>query len=117
MKILVFEDNLMWAPRLRQTLAGLGHEPLMLSEVPDEMPEAPVAIVNLSSSRMPVQDLVRRLKAEGRYVIGHAGHKETALREMGREAGCDQILSNSQTTFSLEKALDLVVLPDSGSQD
>lgn len=117
MKILVFEDNLMWAPRLRQTLVGLGHEPVMMSKVPGEMPEAPVAIVNLSSSRMPVFDLVSRLKGEGLYVIGHAGHKETELRERGREAGCDQILSNSQTTFSLEKALDLVVLPDSSSPD
>ncbi|MBX7132404.1 MAG: hypothetical protein K1X67_06975 [Fimbriimonadaceae bacterium] len=117
MKVLVFDDNLMWAPRLRQTLAGLGHEPIMLSWVPEALPEAQVAIVNLSSSRLEVESLIRTLKAQGRYVIGHAGHKEVELREMGRVAGCDQILSNSQTTFSLEKALDLVVLPDSDSPD
>ena len=117
MKVLVFDDNLMWAPRLKQTLTGLGHEPIMLSRVPETMPRAHVAIVNLSSSRLEVESLIRTLKDQGRYVIGHAGHKELELRDMGRAAGCDQILSNSQTTFSLEKALDLVVLPDSDSPD
>lgn len=114
MRILIFEDNLLWGPRLRQTVAGLGHEPILLGRIPEELPPADVAVVNLGAKAFDPESLVPRLKAEGLVVLAHAGHVETDLIEMGRRAGCDQILSNGQITFHLERALSLVQLPDSG---
>jgi hypothetical protein len=111
MRILVFEDNLMWSPRLRQTLLALGHEPVMYDRTPAELPQAEGAIVNLGSTRFDIATLVPALKSQGTHVIGHAGHKEKSLLQAGKDAGCDQILTNGQTTFKLEDAL--VLLRDS----
>jgi len=104
MTILIFEDNLMWSSRLRQTLTALGHTGVVLSKVPAELPAAEVAIVNLSG-RFDVSALVPRLKAAGLYVIGHAGHKEKDLQKLGMELGCDKMSSNSELTFKIEGLL------------
>lgn len=112
MKVLVLEENLLWGPRLRQTLVGLGHEPVLASKMPEDIPAVHAAVVNLSARSFSPEEAIRRLKEAGIHVIGHAGHKEAELLQMGRDAGCDQVLTNGQTAFSLEKALDLVVLLD-----
>lgn len=112
MRILVFEDNLLWGPRLRKTIEALGHEPMLLMKPTAELPEADVAVVNLGAVSLDPATLIPRLKAAGLHVVGHAGHKEADLLDLGRRAGCDQVLTNGQTTFGLERALALVVLPD-----
>lgn len=105
MKVLVFEDNLIWSSRLLQSLRGLGHEPVLMRQLEDTVPAAEVAIVNLGSASMPVEALLPRLRDAGVYVIGHAGHKENPLLDRGREAGCDAVVSNSTITYKLESVL------------
>ncbi|MDI9638961.1 hypothetical protein QM565_24925 [Geitlerinema splendidum] len=105
MDVLVIEDNLMWSPRIKQTLAGLGHNPMVFSKIPDPLPAADVAILNLGSQSLFSEELVRNLKSQGTYVLAHAGHKETELWEMGKAAGCDDIVSNGNLTFRLDKFL------------
>ena len=105
MKVLVFEDNLMWSTRLKQTLKALNHEVEILQTIPSAMPEANAAIVNLGSPKMPARDLVAKLKDAGIYVIAHAGHKEKELRALGQELACDRLASNSELTFKLESLL------------
>ena len=112
--MLILEDNLMWGPRLRQTVAALGHEPI-LSAVGEFTGRVEAAIINLGARAFDPSTVIEQLKSAGIYVIGHAGHKEKELLEAGRRAGCDQILSNGQTTFQLAKALALVDVPDSPS--
>lgn len=109
-KILLFDDNLMWSARLTKSLKALGHEPELASAVPDTT-DAAAAIVNLGSAKFDAASAVPRLRALGVHVIGHAGHKEKDLLELGRAAGCDTLASNSKLTFSLEELLDLVKLP------
>jgi len=99
MKVWIFEDNLMWSARLVQSLTALGHEPVVLSEIPDAE-AAHVAILNLGASTFAT--LVTLLRENGVYTIGHAGHKEKDLLELGREAGCDKIATNSELTFKIE---------------
>jgi hypothetical protein len=105
MRVLVFEDNLMWSARLKQSLTALKHEPVMLSRVPAELPLAEAAIVNLGSQSMHAQELVPKLKLAGVFVIAHAGHKEKELQQLGKDLGCDRLASNSQLTFKLADLL------------
>ena len=102
MKVWVFEDNLMWSSRLVQTLRALGHEPSVELAIPEGEP-ASVAILNLASKSF--SDLVPPLRAAGVYTICHAGHKEKDLLQLGREAGCDAVATNSELTYKIEKLL------------
>lgn len=103
MKVLVFEDNLMWSARLRQTLTAHGHEPEVRSR-PVGPYEADAAVVNLGAPE--VTELIRALQAAATPVIGHAGHKETALRELGKQLGVDILASNSELTHKLPELLE-----------
>lgn len=105
MKVLIFEDNLMWSQRLRQSVSALGHEAVLFSSLPTELGAGDVAVVNLGSSKIPASELVPRLKAAHIRVIAHAGHKEKELRELGNNLGCDRIASNSELTFKLAELL------------
>lgn len=103
MKILVYEDNLMWSPRLAKTISSLGHEPIILRR--PELQTGDLAIVNLGDARFAPQTLVPALRAQGVHVIGHAGHKELELHELGRQIGCDQLATNRELTYSLGRLL------------
>jgi hypothetical protein len=103
MKVWVFEDNLMWSSRLLQTLKALGHEATIETQIPGKEP-AKVAILNLASKNFA--DLVPPLRAAGVYTICHAGHKEKDLLQLGREAGCDAVATNSELTYKIEKLLE-----------
>src|SRR5579885_1194398 len=85
LKIWIFEDNLMWSARLVQTLTALGHEATVVTQIPTEG-SADAAILNLSSETF--RSFVPALRKCGVYTIGHAGHKEKDLLELGKEAGC-----------------------------
>lgn len=106
MKVWVFEDNLMWSSRLIRSLRGLGHEAEVQTSVPGEKEgSADAAIVNLGSQSLKAEDLVPALHARGVSVIGHAGHKEKDLLELGRAAGCDILVTNSELTYKIEAIL------------
>lgn len=108
MRVIVFEDNLLWSSRLVKSLKALGHESLLRTKLPDEIVKADVAIVNLGSATIPAAELIPKLKGWGIHVIGHAGHKETELIQFGKDAGCDTLATNSQITFKLAELLDSV---------
>lgn len=105
MRVLVFEDNLMWSARLKKTISSLGHEAVLLPSIPLEIPEAEAAIVNVGSASLDPRVLVPRLKDAGIYVIAHAGHKEKELQELAKDLGCNRLASNSELTFKLDKLL------------
>jgi hypothetical protein len=105
MTILIFEDNLMWSVKLSNAAKALGHEAAVLTAVPDGLPTADAAIVNLGSESMAVDDLLPLLKQKGIWTVGHAGHKEKGLLDAGREAGCDLVVTNSTLTFKLDQVL------------
>ena len=96
MTILIYDRNLMWAARLVQSAKSLGHEPVMLSD--HTVQAGDMAVVNLSDDAAVLRDLVAALRAQGTYVIGHAGHKEKPLLALGNEFGCDRVASNSEIT-------------------
>jgi selenocysteine lyase/cysteine desulfurase len=106
MKVLVYEDNLMWSTRLLNGLKKLGHDPVLHQDTTPDDGDA--AIVNLSTPGIDAQKLVPALDKRGVIVIGHAGHKEKNLLELGRAAGCHILATNSQLTNKLEQLLDQV---------
>ena len=106
MKILIFEDNLMWSARLVQSLRALGHEPVVRTSLPATDEGAEVAIVNLGSPTLRPEDLVPMLNEMGVRVIGHAGHKEKDLHSLGRDLGCHTLATNSELTFKLESLVE-----------
>ncbi|MDR3687956.1 MAG: hypothetical protein P4L46_01160 [Fimbriimonas sp.] len=106
MRILVFEDNLLWSSRFVRTLKVLGHEPVVTTSIPEGSLSGTVAIVNLGSTNMRPQELVPQLRERGAHVIGHAGHREKEILELGRSAGCDRVATNSEITFKIEALLD-----------
>ncbi len=105
MRILIFEDNLMWGPRLVKSVTAFGHEPVLLPKVPVDIPTGDVAIVNLGSASMAPDVLVPKLRAAGLKILAHAGHKEKDLLELGRGLGCDRLATNSELTNKIEKIL------------
>ncbi|MGV3617677.1 MAG: hypothetical protein ACO1SV_20315 [Fimbriimonas sp.] len=103
MKILVYEANLMWSARLVKTLQALGHEAVVLPK-PD-LQAGDAAIVNLGEAAFRPAELVPALRGNGVHVIGHAGHKEKDLHELGKEIGCDTLATNRELTFQIERLL------------
>lgn len=113
-KVLVFEDNLLWSVRLSNSLKALGHEPVVISRPQKEAQKAEAAIVNLSSTVNDLVPLVAGLRAQGTYVIAHAGHKDKALLASGKEAQCDAVVTNGTLTHKLADVLLPVKLPEKG---
>jgi hypothetical protein len=106
MRVLVFENNLFWSSRLTKSIASFGHEVRLIPPGVDWPADSDAAIVNLGAAEYEPAALVAELKASGIWTIGHAGHKETDLRELGKAAGCDRIASNSEITFKLKSLLE-----------
>lgn len=108
MKILIFENNLLWSERLKMSVQSLGYEPILLSKIPESLPAAKVAILNLSMDSFLLSALMPKLKEQNLYVIAHAGHKEKEKLELGHKLGCDQIVSNGTLTYKIEEILSKV---------
>lgn len=103
MRILIIETNLMWSVRLQKAAVAHGHE---VAVTPEPIAgEFDVAIVNLGEPGVDWPARVGELRARGIKVVGHAGHKETALHQVGKEAGCDYLATNSELTHKLESVL------------
>jgi hypothetical protein len=105
-KLLILEDNLMWAPRLANGAKQAGWEPLILDHLPSELPAADAAIVNLASAKIPAAEAIARLREAGVYSIAHAGHKEKPLLDVGRDSGADRVVSNGALSSRLAEILD-----------
>ncbi len=105
MRVLVFETDLFWSTRVLQTLSKLGHEGILVKPGAEGPFVAEAALVNLGTKAYPLETLVPALRAAGIRVVGHAGHKEHALRARGKAIGCDRIASNSELTFKLDGLL------------
>ncbi len=92
----------MWSSKLRQSLRLLGHECLVLREIPAEG-VADVAIVNLGEG--DPTSLIAGLRTRGVPTIAHAGHKEKELQELGRAAGATTLVTNSELANKLPEVL------------
>lgn len=92
----------MWSSKLRQSLRILGHECVLLKEVP-AAGMADVAIVNLGDG--DPKALIAALTQRGIPSIAHAGHKEKELHDLGREAGATLLATNSEMTHKLPDLL------------
>lgn len=106
MRVLVFESNLFWSSRVLKTLKELGFEASLVAAKDKGPFEGDAALVNLGAPEYGIEALIPSLKSQGIYVIGHAGHKEKELRELGKHAGCDRIASNSEVTFKLKELIE-----------
>ena len=97
----------MWSVRLERSLAGLGHEPVAAtSGIPDG--EFDAAVVNLGQGGTDWPTLVQSLHDRSMFVIGHAGHKEKELHELGKLAGCDLLATNAELTMKLASVMERV---------
>ena len=103
MRILIVETNLMWSVRLQKSASALGYEAVVAPIVIEG--DFDVAIVNLGEPGVDWPERVAELQIRGIKVIGHAGHKETALHQVGEEAGCDYLATNSELTHKLGAVL------------
>lgn len=105
MTILIFEENLIWSARLRSGVAALGYTPIVVSRAEVPIPDADAAILNLGSQVFDASALAPELQSRGMKVVAHAGHKESERLEIGRQAGCDLIVSNGTLTHKLGETL------------
>lgn len=103
MSVVIYERNLMWGVRLRNAVATLG-VPVAVRDHHQPEP-AVVAIVNLGDAPEALAPLIEALKAQGTYVLGHAGHKEQPLHKLGNEWGCHYVATNSEIANKLPKLL------------
>jgi len=104
MRVLIYEDNLMWSSRLVKSISALGHEAILRTK-PDVAETADAAIVNLGSNSLKAEEIVPMLRQHGIKVIAHAGHKEKELHALGRDLGCDRLVTNSELTYKLTQIL------------
>ncbi|MBI1756426.1 MAG: hypothetical protein HY248_02010 [Fimbriimonas ginsengisoli] len=105
MRVLVYESNLMWSVRLSRALQALGHEAKVLTSS-EAQADADVAIVNLAETGYDVGGLVVALGLLGVPTLGHAGHKEKNLHELGRKAGCTALATNGEIAHHLAAMLE-----------
>lgn len=112
MTVLVLEDNLIWSVKLRNGLQSLGHEAIVVSSLPPDLPRANAAIVNLTSRADAFTQMIPRLKDAGIYVIAHAGHKDKQLLDVGRSLNCDAVVTNGILFHKLAAVLSLVKIRD-----
>ncbi len=103
MRVLILETNLLWSTKLKNAVQSLGHDPTV-SAVPPEG-SFDLAIVNLGDQGVDWPERVRTLQARGMKVVGHAGHKEKELHDIGRAAGCDRLVTNSELAHKLDRVL------------
>lgn len=109
MRVLIFEENLMWSSRLALSIQRLGYQSTVIDHM-DVEGEGDVAIINLGSAKLAPSILVPRLKARDIPTIAHAGHKEKELHALGRDLGCDALVTNSELTYKLPEILERVTL-------
>lgn len=94
----------MWSSRLQKSVRACGHEPILTSS-PGLQPCA-VVILNLGDLGERAAAVTAQFHEQGTVVVAHAGHKEKELHQLGREAGCDILATNSELTWKLEKILE-----------
>jgi hypothetical protein len=107
MRIIILERNLIWSSRLVNAAKTLGHEAQVMTELP-EVIEADVAIINLAE---PDTRVFAPLASAGVKIVAHAGHKEKDKLQLGKSAGCDLVVTNSELTFKLADILEKVTSP------
>ncbi len=114
MKILYCDENLLWTSRLKLSIAALGHDPFQ-HKVGDALPEGiDVAIVNLGLEESKLKIAIDDFKAKGISVIGHAGHKEKELLQLGKDFGVDRLATNSELTHKLAQILETIHVSTQG---
>jgi hypothetical protein len=101
-RILIIERNLIWSARLANSVKALGHEAIVVDSLPAEI-DVDVAIINLAE---PDPRIVTPLQAAGVKIIAHAVHKEKDRLELGKAAGCDLVVTNSELTYKLPEILE-----------
>ncbi|MCZ7579713.1 MAG: hypothetical protein M5U21_02650 [Fimbriimonadaceae bacterium] len=105
MKVWLFETNLLWSERLKSGLLALGHEVEQVSPaaVPDGA--ADLVIASLTEIAKAPPDFVQFLKSRSAKIIGHAGHVETDLFQLGSDLGFDAVFPNGKVSNRLEAVL------------
>lgn len=99
--MLVVEENLLWSVRVANAARALGHE-ADTAEPGAGLPQGyDVAIVGLGTRGYDALEVVRTLVASGTKVVAHAGHKDAALLNAGREAGAHRVATNGEVAMRL----------------
>ncbi len=105
MKIIIFEENLLWAGKLKKRLEALGHTPYLYTKESHDYEDASIAIFNLSSTLFPLQTLLKQMQDKGVFCIAHAGHKEKEKLSLGNEIGFDKVVTNGMISEKLSDVL------------
>lgn len=101
MTVLILDNNLIWSAKLARSVRALGHEPVLIDTLPDEWPQADLAILNLGNPTLFSGEIVSALRDNGIKTLAHAGHKEQPLLEAGNTCGCDRVVTNGTITHKL----------------
>lgn len=104
----------MWSVRLKKAAQAAGHECSVCSSLDEDLPQSDVAVVGLGSRTIDPREAVPGLKATSAYVIGHAGHKEPDLLELGKALGCDRVVTNGEIA---RKFAEMVAEAEQSCQD
>lgn len=111
MRIVLYEDNLMWSVRTKNGLQAMGHEVTVLNKPTEDVAEVDLAIVNLGAKSFDAFELASRLKQRGVRTLGHVGHKEKDLWQKGIEAGCTKVVSNGSLANRLVAVISELQIP------
>ncbi len=104
MKVALFEPNLFWDAKARAILTGAGWECVAATE--ERLRDAGALVVGLYAAEEDLRRVVAEAKLRGVPVIGHAGHKEKPLLNLGHELGCDRVLTNGELAHRLKAHLE-----------
>ncbi|MBI1882317.1 MAG: DUF309 domain-containing protein [Chloroflexi bacterium] len=120
--IILIVDDLMFLPKLEDSLRHLGYQPLIATNETDltrSLFTAPVlVIVDLFSRSLPWQALLRRIKgSKMNYVpvLGFGPHVDLQLRDQALTAGCTAVVGRGAIVGQLAQLVEKhkwVVDPD-----
>lgn len=105
MRVLVYENNLFFVPRLQARLQELGHE-VILASTPHETvgPKPDAVLVDLHAP--DALGVIRQFVADASIkTIAFCGHSEVELRKQAKQAGVDVLLPNSELIAALPRVL------------
>lgn len=107
MHVAIYETNLMWSVRLQKGIEALGHSCEVVSIAALPKTTASLAILNLGTESFCQASHLTALREQGTVTVGHAGHKESALLDGGRQNGVDHVVTNSMLAHKLADILAL----------
>ena len=105
MNILLLDDNLLTATRVKSSLEASGHSVALRRALPEDTEVLQAIVINLGSRSLKGLELVTssRERFPGARLVGFCGHTEIEIRRAAKAAGMERIFTNEEALSGLQE--------------